>query len=274
MTTQNDQDSWSMVDFISPTSLSEVVSDALWSLGVVAIEERHHSNETVVLRTSMGEDPFASAVQVSEIFPDVTFSVVHVPRAVADTWRNHATATPVTDSLDLVPAWVTPASGREFLLIEPLDTFGLGNHPTTVLALRLALRTTKENSRVFDLGCGSGVLAVGVAKFLKCDVLAYDIADNAREAVRINCELNDVSSVQWHEGIRGTQSEVVLANILAPVLIEESTSILDAVFNDGTIVLSGMREEQVPRVLAHFENCVEIARDSLEGWSAVVLKKN
>ena len=273
MSEASNNDTWSMVDFNVPSHEVELVSDLLWSLGVVAIEERNTSSDQVVLRTSMGDDPTESVSAVVAAFPSVATEFIHIPRAVADTWRAHATATKVNESLSLVPAWLQPEGSGEHLFIEPLDTFGLGNHPTTVLALRLALRTTRRGSSVFDLGCGSGVLAVGLAKLLQCSVLAYDIADNARQAVQMNCAINDVATVQWHHGIIGTNNDVVLANILAPVLIDESDAIMNATLVGGTIVLSGMRDEQVERVKSHFLGCTEVDKDSLDGWTAVVLRR-
>ncbi len=266
-------DAWSMVDFIVPAHDVEIVSDVLWGLGVVAIEEREFSEQFVTLRTSMGEDPSEAASSVLASFPHVACEFVQISRAVADTWRQHATATHVNSGLSLVPAWLTHDGEGECLYIEPFDTFGLGNHPTTVLALRLALKTTAPNSSVFDLGCGSGVLAVGLAKFLHCTVLAYDIADSAKHAVSMNSELNGVSTVQWHQGIVGTQSDVVLANILAPVLIGESEAIINGTLVGGLIVLSGMRDEQVEKVLTYYDKCTEVERDSLDGWTAVVLRR-
>lgn len=266
-------DSWSMIDFIVPAIEAEIVSDVLWSLGVVAIEERDVSDQFITLRTSMGEDPAEAANSVIASFPHVACEFVQVPRAVADTWRQHATATRLNDDVSLVPAWLTHEGEGECLFIEPFDTFGLGNHPTTVLALRLALTCTPPHSTVFDLGCGSGVLAVGLAKFLQCTVLAYDIADSAKHAVEVNSELNGVHTVSWHQRIDGTRSDVVLANILAPVLIAESDSIVNGTHVGGAIVLSGMRDEQVSKVLSHYDTCVEVDRESLDGWTAVVLRR-
>jgi ribosomal protein L11 methyltransferase len=266
-------DSWSLVDFTVQRSEVELVSDTLWGLGVVAIEERNHLSDFTVLRTSMGDDPSDAIAAVTHAFPSLHAEIVQVPRAVADTWRQYATPTRVNDSLFLVPAWLQPDTSHDYLLIEPLDTFGLGNHPTTVLALRLALHVAKPHSSVFDLGCGSGVLAVGLAKFRSCTAQAFDIADSAKEAVRLNSELNNVHTVEWREGIGGTQSDVVLANILSPVLIAESNNILNGTRVGGVIVLSGMRDEQVAQVIQHFTDCEEIERESLDGWTAVALRK-
>jgi ribosomal protein L11 methyltransferase len=91
--------------------------------------------------------------------------------------------------------------------------------------------------------------------------------------VRLNSELNNVHTVEWREGIGGTQSDVVLANILSPVLIAESNNILNGTRVGGVIVLSGMRDEQVAQVIQHFTDCEEIERESLDGWTAVALRK-
>ncbi|MFY8237604.1 MAG: 50S ribosomal protein L11 methyltransferase, partial [Ilumatobacteraceae bacterium] len=151
---------WVMVDFTTSPEQSELLADVLWAMGVVAIEEREIDATLVTLRTSMGEDPTTAINAVLIAFPDVMTNIVGVPRSVADTWREHAIATWVNDSVALVPAWVPAPNNSTPIFIEPLDTFGLGNHPTTVLALRLALVHIPSQSHVIDVGCGSGVLAI------------------------------------------------------------------------------------------------------------------
>jgi ribosomal protein L11 methylase PrmA len=266
-------DSWPMVDFTVLNSEAELVSDLLWSLGVVAVEERVSSSTQVVLRTSMGDNPDHAIATVRDAFPQTTVERITIARSVADTWREHAVATWVNDEVALVPAWISPPDNCTPIFVEPLDTFGLGNHPTTVLTLRLALQHVTPESTVFDLGCGSGVLAVGLALLRQCTCTAYDIADNARKAVEMNSELNDVATVTWIDGYPQRESDAVLANILAPVLIEESHKISSATKSGGLLFLSGMRTEQVERVLQEFTLFKEISRDEIDGWTAVCLQK-
>lgn len=262
-----------MVDFSVVDSDSELVSDLLWSLGVVAIEERHDSSQRIVLRTSMGDDPDNAVARVLSAFPDATAERILIARSVADTWREHAVATWVNDEVALVPAWISAPDGCTAIFVEPLDTFGLGNHPTTVLTLRLALKHVKADSSVFDLGCGSGVLAVGLAVLRQCKCITYDIADNARVAVEENVRINEARDVSWTNGYPSQKSDAVLANILAPVLIEESRSISDAVKSGGLLFLSGMRSDQVSRVLENFAEFSEVDRNEMDGWEAVALQK-
>ena len=265
--------SWPMVDFIVDGSESELVSDLLWSLGVVAIEERDASFNQVTLRTSMGDEPDNAVATVVQAFPRITVERIDIDRSVADTWREHAFATWVNDEVALVPAWITAPENCTPIFVEPLDTFGLGNHPTTVLTLRLALQLVNTPCAVFDLGCGSGVLAVALAVLRQCTCTAYDIAENAQKAVAENARLNNTSLVSWVNGFPSHKSEVLLANILAPVLIEEARNISSALSGGGLLVLSGMRTEQVSRVLQEYSEFSELQRVEMDGWTAVALEK-
>lgn len=262
---------WSLVEFVTTAAESELVSDFLWSLGVVAIEELPEDDDHVVLRTSVGEHPTASIERVQELFPSVQTRSIFVPRSVADTWRQHSTPTWVTDSIVLVPAWCEAPADSKAIYIEPADTFGLGNHPTTVLALRLALRHTQHEATVFDLGCGSGVLGIALARTHLCRVGLYDIADGAQWVVEENCRLNNVATVSWSPWPTIQKHDVVLANILAPVLIAEASAISTAMKSGGVLILSGMREEQVNNVLEHYEGFTELSRETQDGWTAIAL---
>ena len=262
---------WSLVEFVTASTDSELLSDLLWSLGVVAIEELPEDDNHVVLRTSVGEHPSVSIERVQQLFPSVQVRSVFVPRSVADTWRQHATPTWITDRVVLVPAWCEAPTDSDAIFIEPADTFGLGNHPTTVLALRLALLHTPHKASVFDLGCGSGVLGIALVKVRRCKVSMYDIADGAQWVVEENCRLNNVGAVSWSPWPTTQKFDVVLANILAPVLISEANAVDTALKAGGVLVLSGMREEQVGSVLQRYEGFNELSRETQDGWTAVAL---
>jgi ribosomal protein L11 methyltransferase len=261
-----------MLDILVSLSESELLSDLLWSLGVVAVEEREASDGFVTLRTSLGEDLTPVRVAIEARFPNASISIAHIDRGVADTWRTHAVPTWVNEQVVLCPAWVTSPDAAYVIRIEPAETFGLGNHPTTVLALRLGLRHCSSNSKVFDFGCGSGVLAIGMTKILQCESSVFDIAHNAQNVVQANNDLNDTHTT-WCTNSEKLQADLVFANILAPVLIAESDLIKNSVRNSGLIVLSGLRNEQVEDVMRSYGECKEIERESQEGWTALVLQK-
>lgn len=263
-----------MVDFCVPETSLELVSDFLWSLGVQAVEERHGEQGHVTLRTSLGADPEGHIATVCAHFEGVTAQVVLVPADVSETWREHATVTMVDADVAIVPAWVKAPERTRVVLIDPRDTFGLGNHPTTVLSLRMALRHVAASDRVFDFGCGSGVLAIGLSRLRgnHCDV--FDIADSARSTVAANCVLNDVHNVEWNEHFDTSTYDTVLANILAPVLRAEAPRIARITRSGGLAILSGMRSDQVEGVLETYEGWTQLAEDASDGWSCIVLRKD
>ena len=264
--------SWTMLDILVSLDEVELLADLLWSLGVVAVEEREATDGFVTLRTSMGEELTHLCDLISAQFPNVAVSIANIERSVADTWRIHALPTWINDDVVLCPAWVNSPDVAHVVRIEPAETFGLGNHPTTVLALRLGLRHSELNSKIFDFGCGSGVLAIGMTKVLHCESFVYDIAPNAKEVVRVNNELNNLHT-NWCADSENLQADLVFANILAPVLVAESDLIKKSVHTAGVIVLSGLRDEQVDYVLRSYDDCKELERESQEGWTAVVLQK-
>ena len=90
-----------MLDFLVSISESELLSDLLWSLGVVAVEEREATDGFVTLRTSLGENHSATRELVHAEFPNVIVSTALVERSVADTWRAHAVPTWVTENVVL-----------------------------------------------------------------------------------------------------------------------------------------------------------------------------
>ncbi|MEY3744820.1 MAG: ribosomal protein methyltransferase [Actinomycetota bacterium] len=267
---------WLLVDFETPREQSDLVSDALWSLGVVAIEEIDSGQDRVTLRTSLGAESSSGASRVTDRFPGVSVTPISFPASVADTWRRFVSPTHVVDDVWLVPQWCDAPEGRA-IIVEPFDTFGLGNHPTTVLTLRSALRVSRPNDVVLDLGSGSGVLSVALACLVGSTVEAHDIAAQGEAALQHNAILNGCDGlVTWLPDVSaGSNSryDIVMANILAPVLRQLAGDIQALVRPAGSVILSGLRDDQVDDVLEHYGECDVISTESLDGWAGVTLRR-
>lgn len=264
---------WTVIAVSVAADEAELVCDALMQLGAVAVEEHVSESGAIVLRTSLGDDGILRVASLAEHFTSVTIDVEEIPRSVVDTWRAHATASQVDQGLWLVPAWLNPPGDGIGVLIEPFDTFGLGNHPTTILALRLARRHTRPGSRLHDHGTGSGVIAVAMTLTHGCATSADDIHPGSRAAVSHNATINGVTAPRWITGLPREGVDVMVANILAPVLRAHASLIESAVVPGGTIVLSGLRTEQLADVVSHYRSCDTIDRDDDAGWSAVALRR-
>ena len=261
-----------------PLADAELASDALWGLGVVAVEERSTADAAVVeLWTSLGDGP-----EVGEGMPPDfpwPYRFVEVDAGVADTWRGFATPIRVDDGLWVRPEWVSAVGipdGATVVSVEPGSTFGMGDHPTTIQCLRAVHRLVRPGMRVLDVGCGSGVLAV-LAAMQGAEATGVDIAAAAVPVTRHNAEVNgvvvDVSTTPLEE-VEG-EFDVVLANILAPVLVALADDLVRVVRPGGHLVISGIladpdRHAHVLEALSALE-VEEVA--TLDGWAAISLRR-
>lgn len=270
---ESTESTWRLLRIGCDAALSDLIADALWSAGVQAVEETADGAGRVVLRTHTASADLPESLRTR--FPGITVDHEDVATAVADTWRAHVSATHVAGDRWIVPAWCDVPFGSESVFIEPGATFGLGDHPTTVLALRLALAACTPGERVHDHGTGSGVLAVALTRWCAAVCSVDDIAFEARSVVEENARRNGVACPSWIDGLPGGVANVdaVVANILAPVLRADARRIVEIVVRGGWIVLSGMRNDQVEDVLSHYVGCEEIERSTSEGWTAVTLRR-
>ena len=98
----------------------------------------------------------------------------------------------ITPEFWIVPTWhEPPGQARQVIRLDPGLAFGTGTHPTTRMCLRW-IATHPGAPRVLDYGCGSGILAIGAAKFGATDVIAVDIDTAAVESTRVNASANAV----------------------------------------------------------------------------------
>ncbi len=251
-----------------PEADAELAADALWALGVVAIEERAGARHGLVeLWTSLGD-----SLDVNLPWPS---RVVEVDDTVAESWRRFATPTVVTDTLVVCPAWVSfeaPASVT-VVRIEPGSTFGMGDHPTTRLSLAALQRVLRPGERVLDVGCGSGVLSVGAMLLGAGEAVGIDISPAAVPVTRDNAKRNGVSvSVSTAPlSVIDGRFDVVLANILAPALVALADDLVRVVAPGGRLVISGILASAHQHVLEALEPMHVTTVDELDGWVAVEL---
>jgi ribosomal protein L11 methyltransferase len=170
------------------------------------------------------------------------------------------------------------------LRIEAGMAFGTGHHETTALCLSLLSDLAKRQrfAHVLDLGCGTGLLAIGAAKLWRRRVVASDIDPNAVAVARDNALANGVAPLIRAVIADGLISpaikrpfDLILANILAGPLTRLAPAIARALAPGGTLVLSGLMYWQENLVLGFYRphGLVLRARRRDGAWSALVLER-
>ncbi|MDM0114551.1 50S ribosomal protein L11 methyltransferase [Variovorax sp. J22R133] len=182
----------------------------------------------------------------------------------------------ITPDFWIVPTWhEPPAQARQVIRLDPGLAFGTGTHPTTRMCLRwIATRGNLQGQSVLDYGCGSGILAIGAAKYGATRIDAVDIDEAAVESTRLNADANNVQlSPGLPEAAHG-EYDTVLANILATPLKVLAPLLCNHVAQGGALVLAGILERQADELKAAYAPWVQLeVSDSEDGWILMTARK-
>ncbi|MEZ5216904.1 MAG: 50S ribosomal protein L11 methyltransferase [Ilumatobacteraceae bacterium] len=276
-----------------PSAEVELASDALWSAGVVAIEERAagadhgRGDEATELWTSLGEDPGDVETAAGAVLARWPWRLVEVDERVGQSWREFAPATLLcpcdSAAMVLAPEWMDAGEARsqtgadeatELVTVEPGETFGLGDHPTTRATAEALLDLVTPGCRVLDVGTGSGVLAIVAMRRGAAHAVGIDLHPACVPVTRHNASANGVEvevSTTPLDAVEG-EFDLVLANILAPTLIALSDDLKRVTAPGGRLVISGILADRHDHVLAALAPMTVESARVVDGWAAVVLR--
>lgn len=227
--------------------------------------------------------------QLSALFPQLDLS--HRVRlselgsqAWQDQWREHFRPLKVGARFVVVPPWESaPAqTQRHCLVINPSMAFGTGHHATTrgcLEAIEALCLAHDAPRRALDVGTGSGILSIALARLGCPEIWATDTDPVALAEARKNLAANRVTAAVRLSG-QALESlpvpfPLVVANLFAHTLIELAASLTRATARGGHLILSGIQSEQAADVEAAFSAPVwrEQARLVADEWVTLVRQR-
>jgi ribosomal protein L11 methyltransferase len=277
---------------------AESWSDALEECGAISVSLEDAGDEPL-LACALEETPLWSQMWVTALFPSETKSadvlaqlaqILRLPakpeyeaEILADqdwerAWMDRFQPMHFGGDLWVVPSWLAaPQPGAVNIVLDPGLAFGTGTHATTALCLAWLAQHPPLDQEVIDFGCGSGILAIAALKLGARHAIGVDVDPRALEVSLENAEHNAVTgrlTLGLPSSLPTTvQADLVIANILAQPLIQLAVSLMRLVKPGGTLILSGMLENQTSEVSRHYLENFVFERQVHDQWAMLVGKR-
>ena len=198
----------------------------------------------------------------------------------ANEWKQYFHVTRVGKSLVIKPTWeeYTSLPGDKVLHLDPGMAFGTGTHHTTNMCMQILEDIVKPDMTVFDVGCGSGILAMTAALLGAKEIKAVDIDGTAVKVAKENIALNKLSAdidIAQGDLLHGTKgrADVIVANIIADIIIMLLPDIPGKLNPQGKFLASGIIDDRLADVEAAAKEVgmqvVSVRHKG--GWSAVLM---
>lgn len=200
----------------------------------------------------------------------------------ANNWKKYYKPLEIGEKLAIVPEWEAYDNDKRIVIkINPGMAFGTGTHESTYMCLELLERYVKKDDEIFDIGCGSGILAIAALKLGAKRALAVDIDDKCIDASHENADLNnledkmDIKKGNLLDVVKG-RADLIVSNIIAEIIVDEIKNLKNHMDKGGIFITSGIIKERRQMVIdALEENGFKII-DELEknNWVAIVGRLN
>ena len=199
----------------------------------------------------------------------------------AETWKEFFHTEKIGARTVIKPTWeeYEAKAGEIVVELDPGAAFGTGQHATTSLCIRALEELVRPGMTVFDVGTGSGVLAIVAAKLGAKRVEAVDFDPVAVRVARENVRQNGAEDIVRTErsdllkNVAG-EADLIIANIIADIIVRLFGEVKESLAAGGTMLLSGIIEDRLADVVeaaGRYGFSVEkIERE--KGWAAVIVK--
>lgn len=200
----------------------------------------------------------------------------------ANEWKQYFHVTHVGESLVIKPSWEAyeAKEGEHVIEIDPGMAFGTGTHHTTNMCMARLEKLITPDATVFDVGTGSGILAIAAALLGAKEVKAVDIDAVAVRVAKENIAdngLTDKIDVKEGDLLHGTEgkADVIIANIIADIIIMLLKDVPQKLNDDGVLLASGIIDDRLEDVKAAAkENGMQVDFVDQKGcWIAMQMSK-
>ena len=198
----------------------------------------------------------------------------------ANTWKQYYKPSKVGEKIVVKPIWeeYEQKGGELVVNLDPGMAFGTGTHETTRMCIQALEKYVKEESTVFDVGCGSGILAIAAAKLGAKLAVGVDLDPVAVESSIENVGYNNLNNIEILHGnlveVIDGKADIVVANILAEIICILTDDVKRVMKDGGVFITSGIIHDRVDMVCEKLEATgFEVIEKNRDGeWNCIVAK--
>ena len=274
-------------EFIIKTNpfIPDIVSGFLWELNISGINEEEDS-----LKIFSGDTGSISKEEVNDQLQKLVNNKIIISFKIEEhtyeyknwneEWEKGINVIEISDRIVIKPSFKNyeNRNNKHVITIDPKMSFGTGEHQTTKLVIQLMEKYLRKGMRVFDIGTGTGILAISAIKLGANSAVAIDNDEWCLENIKENCRLNNVSDkidikICTIKHIQEEKFDLILANIQKNVLLEISRELIEKLTDKGIVILSGLLIEDESYIIEKYKQLELIEQVTMGEWLALVLRK-
>ncbi|ECL3536653.1 50S ribosomal protein L11 methyltransferase [Campylobacter jejuni] len=269
--------------FIVEEQYKNLFLDFAFDLGVEAIEEKDNG---VYIRSHESLEELSWALEIFAQKLTTTFNLNHkiisnlslVEKENKDWIQEYKNGIKpiLVDNVYIHTTWQEEKKNYINIKINPALAFGSGHHESTYSCVKFLQKFSKSKLRALDLGCGSGILGIIMAKF-GCNVEICDTDELAIDSSLENARLNDVDFHKtWCGSIDKANGlyNLIVANIIADVILILEKDIKNHLEDNAILILSGILDKYSTRIKEKFQDLELIDEMQINEWCSFVYKNN
>lgn len=261
-------------------SYEKIFVDFIFDLGIDALEEK---NEGFFIRSedSLENLDFALDVFVEKLSnlenKKIFFYKILEKKENKDWIEEYKKSIhPILiENIYIHTSWQEPKENCLNIKINPALAFGSGHHESTHSCIKFLQKYAKKNMLALDIGCGSGILAIILAKYLcKVDICDTDIL--AIESAKKNAKINKVKFQNiWCGSVdqANKKYDLVVANLIADIILVLESDIKKCLNDNAILILSGILDKYESRIKDKFQDLKLIDKIQSNEWISLVYKK-